>query len=155
MLEPKKVKYRKLQKGRRRGTAHRGSTLAFGDYGLKAVGRGWMSAREIEAARVALTRYLKRGGKVWIRIFPDKPLTKKPLETRMGKGKGAPEMWVAVVQPGRILFEMEGVEGPLAKEAFRLAAHKLSIPTITDSESCIVLRSAEMIGTAESDTPER
>ena len=109
MLEPKKVKYRKLQKGRRRGTAHRGSTLAFGDYGLKAVGRGWMSAREIEAARVALTRYLKRGG----------------------KGKGAPEMWVAVVQPGRILFEMEGVEGPLAKEAFRLAAHKLSIPTIT------------------------
>ena len=100
MLEPKKVKYRKLQKGRRRGTAHRGSTLAFGDYGLKAVGRGWMSAREIEAARVALTRYLKRGGKVWIRIFPDKPLTKKPLETRMGKGKGAPEMWVAVDPAG-------------------------------------------------------
>ena len=131
MLEPKKVKYRKLQKGRRRGTAHRGSTLAFGEYGLKAVARGWMSAREIEAARVALTRYLKRGGKVWIRIFPDKPLTKKPLETRMGKGKGAPEMWVAVVQPGRILFEMEGVDGPLAKEAFRLAGHKLSIPTIT------------------------
>lgn len=131
MLEPKKVKYRKLQKGRRRGTAHRGSTLAFGDYGLKAIGRGWMSAREIEAARVALTRYLKRGGKVWIRIFPDKPLTKKPLETRMGKGKGAPEMWVAVIQPGRILFEMEGVESALAKEAFRLASHKLSIPTIT------------------------
>jgi large subunit ribosomal protein L16 len=130
MLEPKKVKYRKLQKGRRRGTAHRGSTLAFGDYGLKALDRGWMTAREIEAARVALTRYLKRGGKVWIRIFPDKPLTKKALETRMGKGKGATEMWVAVVQPGRILFEMEGVEGPLAKEAFRLAAHKLSIPTM-------------------------
>ncbi|HEX9453859.1 MAG TPA: 50S ribosomal protein L16 [Candidatus Binatia bacterium] len=130
MLEPRRVKYRKLQKGRRRGTAHRGSTLAFGDYGLKAIGRGWMSAREIEAARVALTRYLKRGGKVWIRIFPDKPLTKKALETRMGKGKGATEMWVAVVQPGRILFEMEGVEGALAKEAFRLAAHKLSIPTI-------------------------
>jgi large subunit ribosomal protein L16 len=129
MLEPKKVKFRKLQKGRRRGTAHRGSTLAFGDYGLKALGRGWMSAREIEAARVALTRYLKRGGKVWIRIFPDKPLTKKPLETRMGKGKGATEKWVAVVQPGRILFEMEGVEAVLAKEAFRLAAHKLSIPT--------------------------
>lgn len=119
-----------MQKGRRRGTAHRGSTLAFGDYGLKALGRGWMSAREIEAARVALTRYLKRGGKVWIRIFPDKPLTKKPLETRMGKGKGATEKWVAVVQPGRILFEMEGVEAVLAKEAFRLAAHKLSIPTI-------------------------
>ena len=130
MLEPRRVKYRKLQKGRRRGTAHRGSTLAFGDYGLKAIGRGWMSAREIEAARVALTRYLKRGCKVWIRIFPDKPLTKKALETRMGKGKGATEMWVAVVQPGRILFEMEGVEGALAKEAFRLAAHKLSIPTI-------------------------
>jgi len=129
MLEPKKVKFRKVQKGRRRGTAHRGSTLAFGDYGLKALGRGWMSAREIEAARVALTRYLKRGGKVWIRIFPDKPLTKKPLETRMGKGKGATEKWVAVVQPGRILFEMEGVEAALAKEAFRLAAHKLSIAT--------------------------
>ena len=129
MLEPKKVKFRKLQKGRRRGTAHRGSTLAFGDYGLKALGRGWMSAREIEAARVALTRYLKRGGKVWIRIFPDKPLTKKPLETRMGKGKGATEKWVAVVQPRRILFEMEGVEAVLAKEAFRLAAHKLSIAT--------------------------
>ena len=129
MLEPKKVKFRKVQKGRRRGTAHRGATLAFGDYGLKALGRGWMSAREIEAARVALTRYLKRGGKVWIRIFPDKPLTKKPLETRMGKGKGATEKWVAVVQPGRILFEMEGVDGALAKEAFRLAAHKLSIPT--------------------------
>lgn len=129
MLEPKKVKFRKVQKGRRRGTALRGSTLAFGDYGLKAMGRGWMSAREIEAARVALTRYLKRGGKVWIRIFPDKPLTKKPLETRMGKGKGATEKWVAVVQPGRILFEMEGVDGTLAKEAFRLASHKLSIPT--------------------------
>jgi large subunit ribosomal protein L16 len=130
MLEPKKVKYRKIQKGRRRGTAYRGSTLAFGDFGLKAIDRGWMSAREIEAARVALTRYLKRGGKVWIRIFPDKPLTKKPAETRMGKGKGSPELWVAVVQPGRILFEMEGVEATLAREAFRLAAHKLSIPTI-------------------------
>jgi large subunit ribosomal protein L16 len=130
MLEPKKVKYRKQQKGRRRGTAYRGSSLAFGDYGLKAIDRGWMSAREIEAARVALTRYLKRGGKVWIRIFPDKPLTKKPAETRMGKGKGSPEMWVAVIQPGRILFEMEGVEPSLAREAFRLAAHKLSVPTM-------------------------
>ena len=130
MLEPKKVKYRKIQKGRRRGTAYRGSTLAFGDFGLKAIDRGWMSAREIEAARIALTRYLKRGGKVWIRIFPDKPLTKKPAETRMGKGKGSPEMWVAVIQPGRILFEMEGVEASLAREAFRLAAHKLSIPTV-------------------------
>ena len=130
MLEPKKVKYRKIQKGRRRGTAWRGSSLAFGEYGLKAMERGWMSAREIEAARVALTRYLKRGGKVWIRVFPDKPLTKKPAETRMGKGKGAPEMWVAVIQPGRILFEMEGVQGSLAREAFRLAAHKLSISTV-------------------------
>lgn len=130
MLEPKKVKYRKQQKGRRRGTAFRGSTLAFGDYGLKAMDRGWLTAREIEAARIALTRHMKRGGKVWIRIFPDKPLTKKPLETRMGKGKGSPEVWVAVIQPGRILFEMEGVEGDLAREAFRLASHKISIPTL-------------------------
>ncbi len=130
MLEPKKVKYRKQQKGRRAGFAFRGSALAFGDYGLKALGRGWLGAREIEAARIALTRYLKRGGKVWIRIFPDKPITKKPAETRMGKGKGAPEGWVAVVKPGRILYEMEGVERDLAREAFRLAAHKLSIPTL-------------------------
>ena len=110
--------------------AHRGSTLAFGDYGLKALGRGWLSAREIEAARIALTRYMKRGGKVWIRVFPDKPLTKKAAETRMGKGKGALEMWVAVIKPGRILFEMEGVPGDLAREAFRLASHKISIPTL-------------------------
>src|SRR3990167_4533844 len=130
MLEPKKVKYRKQQKGRRAGMALRGSTLAFGDYGLKAVDRGWLTAREIEAARIALTRYLKRGGKVWIRIFPDKPLTKKPAETRMGKGKGSPEVWVAVIKPGRILFEMEGVQSDLAREAFRLASHKLSIPTV-------------------------
>jgi large subunit ribosomal protein L16 len=130
MLEPKKVKYRKQQKGRMAGKAFRGSTLAFGDYGLKALSRGWLSAREIEAARVALTRYLKRGGKVWIRIFPDKPITKKPAETRMGKGKGSPEGWVAVIKPGRILFEMEGVQGDLAREAFRLASHKLSIPTL-------------------------
>ncbi|MCH8056208.1 MAG: 50S ribosomal protein L16 [Deltaproteobacteria bacterium] len=130
MLEPKKVKYRKRQKGRRGGLALRGSTLAFGDYGLKAIGRGWLSAREIEAARIALTRYMKRGGKVWIRIFPDKPLTKKPAETRMGKGKGSPEVWVAVIKPGRVLFEMEGVQVDLAREAFRLASHKLSIPTL-------------------------
>lgn len=109
--------------------AVRGAALAFGDFGLKAVGRGRMTAREIEAARVALTRYLKRGGKIWIRIFPDKPITKKPAETRMGKGKGSPEGWVAVIKPGRILFEMEGVEAGLAREAFRLASHKLSIPT--------------------------
>lgn len=130
MLEPKKVKYRKQQKGRRPGMALRGSTLAFGDYGLKALERGWLGSREIEAARIALTRYLKRGGKVWIRIFPDKPITKKPAETRMGKGKGAPEGWVAVIKPGRILYEMEGVERDLAREAFRLAAHKLSLPTM-------------------------
>jgi large subunit ribosomal protein L16 len=130
MLEPKKVKYRKQQKGRRAGMAMRGSTLAFGDYGLKVLERGWLGSREIEAARIALTRYLKRGGKVWIRIFPDKPITKKPAETRMGKGKGAPEGWVAVVKPGRILYEMEGVEPTLAREAFRLAAHKLSLPTM-------------------------
>ncbi len=110
--------------------AMRGSTLAFGDYGLKALERGWLGSREIEAARIALTRYLKRGGKVWIRIFPDKPITKKPAETRMGKGKGAPDGWVAVIKPGRILYEMEGVEPVLAREAFRLAAHKLSLPTM-------------------------
>jgi large subunit ribosomal protein L16 len=130
VLEPKKVKYRKQQKGRRGGTAFRGATLAFGDYGLKALGRGWLTAREIEAARIALTRSLKRGGKVWIRVFPDKPITKKAAETRMGKGKGALEAWVAVIKPGRILFEMEGVEGESAREAFRLAAHKISIPSL-------------------------
>src|SRR5713101_7757 len=129
MLAPKKVKWRKMQKGRRKGMAWRGATLAFGDYGLQAVERGWLTAREIEAARVALTRYIKRGGRVWIRVFPDKPLTKKPAETRMGKGKGSPEIWVAVVKPGRMLFEMEGVSEQTAREAFRLAAHKLSIPT--------------------------
>jgi large subunit ribosomal protein L16 len=129
MLAPKKVKWRKMQKGRRKGSAWRGSTLAFGDYGLQAIDRGWLTAREIEAARVALTRYIKRGGRVWTRIFPDKPLTKKPAETRMGKGKGSPEVWVAVVKPGRMLFEMEGVEPTSAKEALRLAAAKLSIPT--------------------------
>lgn len=130
MLEPRRVKYRKRQKGRRPGMALRGSTLAFGDYGLKSMGRGCISAREIEAARVALTRYLKRGGKVWIRVFPDKPITKKPAETRMGKGKGSMEGWVAVIKPGRLLFEMEGVQRNLAREAFRLAARKLSLPTV-------------------------
>jgi len=129
MLAPKKLKYRKQQKGRRRGTAYRGSTLAFGDFGLQATTRGWVTAREIEAARIALTRYIKRGGRVWIRVFPDKPLTKKPAETRMGKGKGSPEVWVVVVKPGRVLFEMEGVTRDTAREAFRLAAHKLSVAT--------------------------
>jgi large subunit ribosomal protein L16 len=129
MLAPKKIKHRKQQKGRRRGTAYRGATLAFGDFGLKATERGWMSARQIEAARVALTRHIKRGGRVWIRVFPDKPITKKPAETRMGKGKGAPEQWVAVVKPGRVIFEMEGVTEAVAREAMSLAAAKLSIPT--------------------------
>jgi large subunit ribosomal protein L16 len=129
MLAPKKVKHRKQQKGRRRGTAWRGGTLAFGDYGLQAMDRGWVSAREIEAARVAISRAVKRGGKIWVRVFPDKPLTKKPAETRMGKGKGSPEIWVAVVKPGRMLFEMEGVEPRLAREALTLASAKLSVPT--------------------------
>jgi len=129
MLAPKKVKYRKQQKGRRRGKAYRGSNLEFGDYGLQAVECAWMSARQIEAARIAMTRHIKRGGKIWIRVFPDKPITKKPAETRMGKGKGPPEGWVAVVRPGRILYEMEGVTEAIAREAFRLASHKLSFAT--------------------------
>jgi len=129
MLAPKKIKYRKRHKGRRRGTAYRGSDLAYGDFGLQATDRAWVTARQIEAARVALTRRIKRGGRVWIRIFPDKPLSKKPAETRMGKGKGNPEVWVAVVKPGRILFEMEGVTPEVAREAMRLAARKLSVPT--------------------------
>jgi large subunit ribosomal protein L16 len=129
MLQPAKVKWRKQQKGRRAGIAWRGSTLAFGDYGLQSVDRGWLTAREIEAARVALTRHIKRGGRVWVRVVPDKPLTKKPAETRMGKGKGAPEVWVAVVKPGRMIFEMEGVTPAVAKEALRLAAQKLSLET--------------------------
>jgi large subunit ribosomal protein L16 len=118
-----------MQKGRRKGTAWRGSSLAFGDYGLQTLDRGWLTAREIDAARVALTRAIKRGGRVWVRVFPDKPLTKKPAETRMGKGKGAPEVWVAVVKPGRMLFEMEGVERAAAHQALKLAAAKLSLPT--------------------------
>jgi len=127
MLMPSKVKYRKQQRGRRRGKAQRGSSLSFGDYGLKALECGWMSAREIEAGRVAMTRFIKRGGKIWVRVFPWKPITKKPAETRMGKGKGAPEAWVEVIRPGKIIYEMEGVPQSLAKEAMRLAAHKLSI----------------------------
>ncbi|MDO8944802.1 MAG: 50S ribosomal protein L16 [Desulfobacterales bacterium] len=129
MLSPKKVKFRKQMKGRRRGMAWRGSSLTFGEYGLQATGNGWVNAKEIEAARIAMTRYVKRGGRIWIRIFPDKPITKKPAEVRMGKGKGAPEGWVAVVRPGRILYEMQGVPRELAIEAFRLASHKLSIKT--------------------------
>ncbi|MBC8458646.1 MAG: 50S ribosomal protein L16 [Deltaproteobacteria bacterium] len=129
MLSPKKVKYRKKQKGRTKGKAFRGSTLEFGDFGLQALECGFMSAQQIESARVAVTRHVKRGGKVWIRIFPDKPICKKPAETRMGKGKGSPEGWVAVVKPGKILYELEGVEKSMAGEAFRLAGHKLPFAT--------------------------
>jgi large subunit ribosomal protein L16 len=129
MLSPKKVKFRKQQKGRMRGMSRRGCDLNFGQYGLQAVSCGWISAREIEAARIAMTRHVKRGARIWIRIFPDKPISKKPAEVRMGKGKGAPEAWVAVVRPGRILYEMEGVSKEIAQEALRLAAHKLSIKT--------------------------
>lgn len=129
MLMPKKSKFRKQQRGRMAGKAFRGSSVNFGQYGLKAMDPGWITNRQIEAARVALTRRIKRGGKVWIRIFPDKPVTKKPAETRMGKGKGAPEFWVAVIKPGRVLFEIEGVTEDLAREAFRLAGHKLPIRT--------------------------
>jgi large subunit ribosomal protein L16 len=129
MLMPKKVKFRKQQRGRMTGKAWRGSALSFGDYGLKAMECGWITNRQIEAARIAMTRFIKRGGKVWIRIFPDKPITKKPPETRMGKGKGAPEAWVVVIRPGRVLFEMEGVTPAIAAEAMRLAAMKLSVPT--------------------------
>ncbi len=129
MLSPKRVKHRKQQKGRVYGLAYRGASLSFGDFGLKALERGLITAREIEAARVALTRHVKRGGKIWVRIFPDKPMTKKPAETRMGKGKGSPEFWVDVIRPGRVLFEMEGVAKETAQEALRLASHKLSIST--------------------------
>ena len=129
MLMPKKIKRRKVHRGRRRGKATRGAVVKFGEYGLQALECGWITSRQIEAARVALTRHAKRGGKVWIRIFPDKPITKKPAETRMGKGKGAPEEWVAVVRPGRILYEMEGVSEELARDAMRLAASKLPIRT--------------------------
>ena len=129
MLSPKRVKFRKMFKGRMTGLAHRGSEVSFGHFGLQAQEPGWVSNRQIEAARVALTRHIKRGGKVWIRIFPDKPITKKPAETRMGKGKGSPEGWVAVVKPGRVMFELSGVPEPLAREAMRLAGHKLPVKT--------------------------
>ena len=129
MLSPKRVKFRKMFKGRTRGVAVRGSSIAFGSYGLQALEPGWITNRQIEAARVALTRHIKRGGKVWIRIFPDKPVTAKPAETRMGKGKGNPEGWVAVVQPGRVLFELEGVPETIARQALKLASAKLPIKT--------------------------
>src|SRR5690554_8175205 len=127
MLAPKRVKHRKTHKGRMRGAAHRGNKVAFGDYGLQALEPTWITNRQIESARVAMTRHIKRGGKVWIRIFPDKPITQKPAETRMGKGKGNPEAWVAVVKPGRIMFELEGVAEPVARRAFELAAAKLPV----------------------------
>ncbi|MFZ3137554.1 MAG: 50S ribosomal protein L16 [Thermodesulfovibrionales bacterium] len=129
MLMPKKVKFRKMQKGRMNGKAYSGDTVAFGEFGLKALEPGWVSSNQIESARIAITRHAKRGCKVWIRVFPDKPITKKPAETRMGKGKGALEYWVAVVKPGRILYEMSGVTEELAKEAMRLASHKLPVAT--------------------------
>ncbi|MBX7186518.1 MAG: 50S ribosomal protein L16 [Vicinamibacteria bacterium] len=129
MLMPKKVKYRKQQRGKRAGKAWSGSSVSFGDFGLKATEVAWVTDRQIEAARIAISRHVKREGRMWIRIFPDKPVTKKPQETRMGKGKGAPDHWVAVVKPGRVLYEMEGVSEEMAKEAFRLAAHKLNVKT--------------------------
>jgi large subunit ribosomal protein L16 len=136
MLMPKRVKYRKAHRGRRRGASYRGAVVTFGEYGLKALEPGWISSRQIESARVAITRMMKREGRLWIRIFPDKPVTKKPAETRMGKGKGAPEFWVAVVKPGRIMFEIAGVNRKIAEEAMRLASHKLPIKVklVTRSE---------------------
>jgi len=129
MLQPKKTKFRKVQKGRLRGKAYRGGDLAFGDYGLQTLDHGLITARQIEAARIAMTRHAKRGGKIWIRIFPDKPMTKRPPETRMGKGKGSPEYWACPVKPGRVLYEMEGVTRDVAREALRLASHKLGVRT--------------------------
>lgn len=140
MLQPKKVKYRKIQKGRTRGCESRGLELAFGDFGLKSIETARVDTRALEAARIALTRHIKRGGRVWLRVFPDKPFSKKPAETRMGKGKGGPEGWVACVRPGRILFEMEGVDRATALEAMRLAAHKLPIKTV------VVEREAQALG---------
>ena len=137
MLQPKRTKFRKQFKGRNRGLAHRGSTVAFGDYGLKATERGQLTARQIEAGRRAMTRFIKRGGKVWIRIFPDKPITKKPLEVRQGKGKGNVEYWAALVQPGRVLFEMDGVTEEIAREAFKLAAAKLPLSTVVVTRGVI------------------
>ena len=129
MLQPKRTKFRKMQKGRNRGLAHRGSKVSFGDYGLKATGRGRITARQIEAARRAMTRHIKRGGKIWIRVFPDKPITQKPLEVRQGKGKGNVEYWICQIQPGKVLYEVQGVSEELAREAFALAAAKIPVPT--------------------------
>jgi large subunit ribosomal protein L16 len=147
MLSPKRVKFRKMFKGRTRGVAVRGSTIAFGSYGLQAMEPGWITNRQIEAARVALTRHIKRGGKVWIRIFPDKPITKKPAETRMGKGKGSPEGWVAVVKPGRVMFELEGIPKDLAAKAMALAAAKMPIKT-----KFVVREDLQLAGAGEGET---
>lgn len=148
MLMPKRVKYRKVHRGRRKGTAHRGATVAFGEYGLQAQGTCWLESKQIEAARRVITRYTRRGGKIWIRVFPAKPVTAKPAETRMGSGKGAPDHWVAVVKPGRMLFEIAGVQEDLAREALRLAGYKLPIPTT------IVSRHAVEAATPEDEEPE-
>ena len=137
MLMPRKVRHRKVQRGRMRGNATGGTKLAFGEYGIQAIDPGWITNRQIEAARIAMTRYIKRGGKVWINVFPDKPVTQKPAETRMGSGKGNPEHWVAVVKPGRVLFELSGVTEPIAREAMRLAIHKLPV------KSRFIMREAE------------
>ena len=144
MLQPKRVKFRKMQKGRRKGSAHSGDVVTFGDYGLQALQSAWITSRQIEAARRAITHHIRRGGKVWIRIFPDKSITKKPAETRMGSGKGAPDHWVAVVKRGRIMFEMGGVEEAVAKEAMRLASNKLPLPTR------FIVRKSGILGTAVS-----
>ena len=154
MLMPKKVKYRKQQRGRRRGKAWRGGELSFGEYGLKALEPAWITDRQIEAARVAITRFIKRGGKLWIRIFPDKPFTKKPAETRMGKGKGAPEHWVAVVKPGRVMFEMAGVDLATATQAMELASHKLPIPHAICKPRGRALMAQEVEKLRDLDTPE-
>lgn len=146
MMQPKRVKYRKSHKGNRRGTAHSGATVVFGDYGLQALEPAWLTARQIEAARRAITHYVRRGGNVWIRIFPDKPVTKKAAETRMGSGKGAPDHWVAVVKPGRVMFEMAGVTEPVAKEAMRLAGNKLPIATRFVTRAVSVVSSGETAG---------
>ncbi len=145
MLQPKRVKFRKVQKGRRRGKANSGNTVIFGDFGLQALESAWLTARQIEAARRAMTRHVRRSGNIWIRIFPDKPITKKAAETRMGSGKGAPDHWVAVVKPGRILFEMAGVDEEVAKEAMRLASHKLPIDTRFVTRETIVAGGSENI----------
>ncbi|MBR0534970.1 MAG: 50S ribosomal protein L16 [Clostridia bacterium] len=142
MLLPKRVKYRRVQRGRLKGVAHRGNKVSYGDFGLQALEPAWITSRQIEAARIAMTRYIKRGGKVWIKIFPDKPITEKPAETRMGSGKGSPEYWVAVVKPGRVMFEIGGVDEALAREAMRLAANKLPI-------KCKFITKAEQDGEAE------